>query len=167
MKPADIEEIIRHTANRLGIDVHRYRPTETLPGLLTVMLAHHDVNLLLDVGANTGQFAKAVRNAGYRGRIVSFEPLVSAHTQLLQDSNRDTNWFVADRAAIGAEQGEVEINIAANSFSSSVLDTLPNHEKAAPDSSPIGIEKAALSQLDVAAKGYVLESDVIFCKIDT
>jgi FkbM family methyltransferase len=123
--------------------------------------------VLLDVGANVGQFAKSIRKAGYGGRIVSFEPLQDAHAKLVLESDHDDDWQVAPRVAIGAHEGEVEINVAANSFSSSILGMLPNHERVAPDSSPISVEHTPLAPLDIAARSYMREDDVIFIKIDT
>lgn len=131
------------------------------------MLEHHGVDVLLDVGANVGQFARAIRGAGYRGRIVSFEPLQQAHAELMVASHQDDDWQVAPRVAIGAQQGEVDINIAGNSFSSSILGMLPDHERVAPDSSPVGVEHVPLAPLDIAARSYLREHDVSFIKIDT
>lgn len=167
MKPKNYERLIRRTANRMGIDIHRYRPAETLPGLLAKMLRHHRVDVLLDVGANIGQFAQAIREAGFRGRLISFEPLQDAHAQLLSESRRDPEWQVADRVAIGAQEGEVEMNVAGNSFSSSVLTMLPDHVKAAPESASVGVERAPLAPLDIAARSYLQQGDVTFIKIDT
>jgi len=132
-----------------------------------MMLEHHDVDVLLDVGANVGQFAKAIRQAGFGGRIVSFEPLQDAHSRLLRESDDDDDWQIAPRVAIGAHKGDVEINVAGNSFSSSILSMLPEHEKAAPDSSPVGVEHTPLAPLDIAARSYLREGDVSFIKIDT
>ena len=39
------------------------------------MLRATDVNCVIDVGANVGQFGIALRRAGYRGCIVLFEPV--------------------------------------------------------------------------------------------
>ena len=163
----DYELLIRRTANRLGIDIHRYRPEESLQGLLAMMLRYHEVDVLLDVGANIGQFAKAIREAGFQRRVVSFEPLGDAHVRLVAESRSDPHWLVAERVAIGAEEGEVVMNIAGNSFSSSILSMLPAHEAAAPGSSQVGTERAMLMPLDVAAQDYVQGDDTVFIKIDT
>jgi len=158
---------IRRCANRAGIDIHRYRPEESLHGRLTQMLRHHRVDLLLDVGANIGQFASSMRQAGYRGRIVSFEPLADAHAELERRSLNDGLWTVAPRMAIGRECGEVEINVSANSFSSSLLAVLPRHVEAAPGSEYIGSEVTPLETLVTASAEYMDPNARVFLKIDT
>ena len=167
MKPKNYEHLIRRTANRFGVDIHRHRPMESLTGRLSAMLKHHNVSVLLDVGANVGQFAMAIREAGYEGRLVSFEPLQEAHAELLQASGGDPEWVIAPRVAIGADEGEVEMNVAGNSFSSSIMEVLPDHVKAAPDSVRVSVERAPLATLDIAASDYVHEDEATFIKIDT
>src|SRR6185503_14223092 len=47
------------------------------------LLAHLDVDCVFDVGANTGQYAEMLRRrAGFRGRIVSFEPIPEAASEV-------------------------------------------------------------------------------------
>ena len=46
------------------------------------------IDLVFDVGANTGQFASEIRDSGFNGRIVSFEPLSSAHRQRMKSAPR-------------------------------------------------------------------------------
>ncbi|MGH6803505.1 MAG: FkbM family methyltransferase [Methyloceanibacter sp.] len=161
------ERLIRRTANRFGIDVKRHRPTASEAGRLSTMLASHGVDLVLDVGANTGQFALSLREAGYAGRLVSFEPLSTAHAQLLQTSRDDPQWEIAPRVAIGDHEGEIEIHIAGNSVSSSVLEMLDSHAGAAPGSAYVGRERAQLSTLDTLARDYLSLGTVPFLKIDT
>src|SRR5258707_4816449 len=79
------------------------------------------IDLVVDAGANTGQFVHQCRAAGYKGKIISFEPSACAHAALLRAASSDPQWKVADRIALGATTGEVEINIALNSYSSSIL----------------------------------------------
>ena len=92
-----------------------------------------DRRFCLDVGANTGQFAQDLRASGYRGHIVSFEPLSDAHAALLVTASWDPLWDVADRCAVGAGDRWAEINIAGNSYSSSLLPMLDLHREAAPN----------------------------------
>ena len=117
-----------------GYELRRYQPTSSERAQLMAVLTHHSVDLVFDVGANTGGFGRYLRELGYTGHIVSFEPLKSAHEELLGSAERDRRWAVAPRAAIGAEEGEIELHIAANSESSSVLEMLDAHAQAAPES---------------------------------
>jgi FkbM family methyltransferase len=131
------------------------------------MLAIHGVNLVLDVGANTGQFGKLLRGAGYKGSIVSFEPLSTARKQLAAAARNDRRWEVAEQMAIGDEETQIELHIAGNSVSSSLLSMLPAHADAAPASAYVGSETVRVRKLDGAAANYLSGHSVVFLKIDT
>lgn len=75
------------------------------------------VNCVLDVGANKGQFAQRIRAAGYRGRIVSFEPVKEFVAALEEASANDDAWRVQP-FALGEEDTETEINVAKGPLSS-------------------------------------------------
>jgi FkbM family methyltransferase len=123
------------------------------------------IDLVIDVGANTGQFARQCRTHGYQGEIISFEPTSAAHANLLQSAVSDPLWTVAQRMALGADTGEAEINIAANSFSSSLLPMLDSHLSAAPHSAYFQKEKVPLRRLDdVLATTF--PNRKIFLKLD-
>lgn len=167
MITSGLQNLIRQTANRFGIDIRRHHPEASEFGRLSSMLAHHNINLVLDVGANTGQFAKSLRAAGYTQQLVSFEPLSTAHAYLLKASRNDAQWKIAPRSAIGDRDGEIEMHIAGNSVSSSVLGMLDKHASAAPASAYVGTENVPLSRLDTLALGYLRPGTVPFIKIDT
>ena len=80
----------------LGIDVRRARKH---PALID-FLENRRVSVVYDVGANVGQFGLALRRRGYRGRIVSVEPVKDAFDRLKQIAAADGNWE-ATRCAIG------------------------------------------------------------------
>jgi FkbM family methyltransferase len=113
-----------------------------------LLFSQLQIDLILDIGANTGQFARQCRAAGYNGSILSFEPSATAHAALLQSAADDPLWNVADRMALGAANGEIEINIAANSYSSSILPMLDSHLSAAPASQYLHKEKVPIHRLD-------------------
>src|SRR5689334_8072479 len=59
---------------------------------LNAALAGSATNLLLDVGANQGQFASEMRKAGYHGMMRSFEPDVNCFSVLEKKSAADGQW---------------------------------------------------------------------------
>ena len=75
------------------------------------------VNVVLDVGANLGQYAEMLRRNGYSGRIVSFEPVAALTAALREKAARDDHWQVHGYA-LGEEEGEADINVVPGTMSS-------------------------------------------------
>jgi FkbM family methyltransferase len=166
MRFTSLESLVRRTANHFGIDIRRHRPEASESGRLATMLHHNGVNLVLDVGANVGQFAQSLRRAGYSGRLISFEPLAQAHRRLLAAAEGDPNWKIAPRVAIGDRDGEIEIHVSKNSVSSSILDMLESHLDSAPGSKYIASERVLLATLDTMVRDEINSRVVPFLKID-
>lgn len=125
-------------------------------------------DVVLDVGANIGQFAKGLRTHGYDGQIVSFEPLSDAHEALVVAAKDDLLWDVVERCAVGAANGTAEINIAGNSASSSLLPMLDRHRDAAPHSAYGGSERCLVLTLDTFIDRTFVDPTTLFgLKIDT
>jgi FkbM family methyltransferase len=129
-------------------------------------LSVHNVDVVFDVGANTGQFAERLREAGFRGRIVSFEPSSSAHSALKKRAQRDPKWIVAPRMALGKHDGTTVLYLAGNSASSSLLPMLQSHVNADPTSHYIGSESADLKRLDTVGRDFAPENESVFLKLD-
>jgi len=130
-------------------------------------LESNRINVVFDVGANTGQFAKSIRGAGYRGKIVCFEPLPDAHAKLRDRFIRDEKVLIHPRTALGEVRGSININVSRNSYSSSILNLLPSHSNADPESTYIDTVEASIDRLDNVFTDYVTEGDRVFLKIDT
>lgn len=79
------------------------------------------INCVLDVGANTGQYGEWLRAFGYKGWIISFEPVRSTFEELARAASKDERWRVF-QYALGATRGEFEINYMADSQYNSFLD---------------------------------------------
>jgi FkbM family methyltransferase len=152
---------------RRGIRVQRDNINNNVELRLGRMLSAERIDLVIDVGANSGQYGRALRASGYDGRILSFEPLSSARSELETVSQRDNRWSVAQRIAAGDHDGVVTINIAGNSASSSILDMLDSHRHAAPYASYVGSEEVPVRRLDSVQHPFLDESTRPFLKIDT
>lgn len=162
-----LERRIRQAFNAIGLDLHRLRPSIPQASKLAKSLAYFDIDTIFDIGANTGQFAKSLREAGYLGRIISFEPLSDAHEKLRNFAESDPNWFIHPATALGNAVGDIEINISGNSVSSSLLNMTENHLNAAPESHYIAKEFCKIQTLDSIAPEYTNQLNRVFLKIDT
>jgi FkbM family methyltransferase len=164
-----IKDLVRSLIRTLGYDVRRwYGPHQDLFYRFQFSLQRRRVTVLLDLGANIGQFARLIRKAGYSGKIISFEPLSDAHAKLLIAAQHDRLWTVAPRGALGANRGVFQINIAANSQSSSILDMLERHIAGAPESRYVGKETVTMTTLDDFLDGEPdLADTAIALKLDT
>jgi hypothetical protein len=111
-----IKKTIKKLSRSLGVDLKRYNVQTSEAAKMQRLLAYNNIDLVFDVGANIGQYAKLLRELGYSGRIVSFEPLSSAYSRLKAVSEKDPLWEIAPQAAIGNQEGEIIINIAGNSY---------------------------------------------------
>jgi FkbM family methyltransferase len=159
--------IIRNIAKLFGILIIRDVPANSPQKQLSTILKLLKIDVVFDIGANEGQFAREIREHGYRGKIISFEPLTSARKNLIIFSERDPGWHVHEQSAIGDQDGEVEIHIAGNSVSSSLLPMLESHSSAAVGSAYVGSERVPIFKLDSIANRYLEKNSNLFLKIDT
>lgn len=95
----------------LGFEEHRHGLRDVLQqGTLQQVLRDYGVDVVLDVGANRGQFATSLRRAGYEGMIVSFEPVSAPFATLRAAAAGDPRWLVR-RLALGDADGEATIHV--------------------------------------------------------
>lgn len=159
--------LLKKALRKIGLEVQRFLPECSDAARMQRILHHHEVDLILDVGANVGQYGRYLREIGYTGKIISFEPLLSAYSQLIAASRKDPLWEIAPRAAIGDRDGEITINISKNSVSSSILPMLALHRSSAPESEYYASETVKLCKLDTIASAYINQkSQSIYLKID-
>jgi FkbM family methyltransferase len=125
-----------------------------------------DVDTILDIGANVGQYATMVRRAGYDGRIISCEPLNGAYSQLAGRAKRDDKWTVL-QTAVGREPGTTTINVSANSFSSSLRPMTDAHVTNAPGSEYISTEDVDVTTVAELVKEHSVTPGRTLLKIDT
>lgn len=133
-----------------GLDVRRWPSDDYGYSAFRAMTAH-DPDVILDVGANDGGFAKECRNFGFTGRIVSFEPGSQAYQRLALAGAKDPNWETYN-FGLGRGKGIRNLHIAGNAgASSSFLPMTVAHENAAPDASYTSSERVEVKTLDDVA----------------
>ncbi len=133
-------DLLRRAINLLGLDVRRYDPLRSPARRRAAFLRERRIGLVIDVGANEGQWARGVRGAGYHGRVVCFEPLLAAFS-VLDEPERH-------RVALGDRDGPVLLNVAGNSQSSSVRGMAARHLAAEPTSAYVATEEVPMRRLD-------------------
>jgi FkbM family methyltransferase len=152
--------------DHFGLDVLRYPESDPLHGL-NRFLSHLAVDLVVDVGANDGGYAVALRRLGYHGHIVSFEPLSEPFARLTARAADDPEWTTV-QCALGDREGEEVVHVAGNSeASSSVLPMLAVHVEAAPPSVYHRDETVQMRRLDTTLPGiFEMGGHRTFLKID-
>lgn len=131
------------------------------------MIEAAGLDLVIDVGANDGGYGTEVRTYGYKGRLVSFEPVSAAYGRLRDRAADDRHWEV-HKLALGASLGTFEINVAANQERSSSF--LPQLDVAFGTTSTqryVGLEMVTRTTLDTFEPTLLLEgSERVLLKLD-
>jgi FkbM family methyltransferase len=111
-----MKRVVRRTLKHFGLEIRRIETTRTLMGFI------HDRNIdvVLDVGANVGQFGASLRAQGYRGKIVSYEPISTVYRILAATTATDLKWDI-NNFALGLKTEAATINVSVSSEFSSIL----------------------------------------------
>lgn len=161
-----IKRVVVAAGRKLGVDLVRLRSVRHAYGRRIRLMASLRIDLVIDVGANQGQFGREIRQAGYAGRIVSIEPLEEPFQNLSRLAARDEHWAVV-RSAVGPQSGLANMHVAANAgASSSILPMLDLHTRAAPEAKYVADETVEVAALDDIARSHMRDGSRVFVKID-
>lgn len=90
------------------------------------LLDHLDVDVVLDVGANEGQFRDFLRlQVGYAGRIISFEPIPECVAAMQRRAHGDSRWDIRS-VALGSVAERRPFNVMESTVFSSMLPPAPD-----------------------------------------
>jgi FkbM family methyltransferase len=158
---------IRRGLRKLGYDISGFDPGSHTLARRGHLLRSFQVDVVLDVGANAGQYAQELRrDLNFAGRICSFEPLADPFRVLSERAARDPRWSVFNYG-LGDVAGSATINVAGNSESSSLFEMLPLHVEAAPDSGFVGTEEVEIETLDAVFDELCSPGERVYLKLDT
>jgi len=132
---------------------------------LKELFASRQIDCVLDVGGNKGQYAQFLREeVGYRGHIISFEPIDYNFAVLQERSKGDPKWDCA-RMALGASEGSLTLNVMAEDSFSSFLQPLDDQPFA--QNKVASAQDVAVHRLDTWLAAQDLPFRRIYLKLDT
>jgi FkbM family methyltransferase len=150
-------DLVRRKTSHLNFEDHLFQ-----------VFQKYKIDVVIDVGANIGQFAEKIRDKGYRGYILSFEPAVEAYLTLKEKAGNDPRWKIFN-FALGEEEGKLKINITKSTDFSSFY--TPNNfcKEIFPEASEIintyEVDVKRLDQVmtdivkDIPGKSFFLKTD--------
>lgn len=130
------------------------------------LLNHFGITKILDVGANTGQYAQETRKIKFSGEIISFEPINSVF-EILKENLKNDPKSIVNNFALGDKSETKTINIAKNLASSSFFSRTKYFEEIASQTDYISEEQVEIKTLDSIFNSICNDDDVIFLKLDT
>ncbi|HET6225684.1 MAG TPA: FkbM family methyltransferase [Bacteroidia bacterium] len=159
-------DLLNSVLHKIGFELARYN--KGINGILRrgAIFEKFNIDLIIDVGANTGLYGKECRQSGYKGQLISYEPLTNAFEKLIRNIKNDPAWK-AYNFALGSENSKQLINVSANSHSSSILEISDTHTNAETSASYIGKQEIQIKTLDSVFDDIKGKSREIFLKIDT
>jgi FkbM family methyltransferase len=179
--PRVMKRAIQAPLGAVGLEMRRTNPAPgpqtkrrrdvhaTLASHVAAIIEREQVDCVIDVGAHEGETGRRLRETGWTGPIVSFEPVAASFERLSLAAEGDPAWIV-HHLALGRVAGTQRINLTTGTTFSSFLE--PN--ATATELWPQWTETTADEEVDVARLDEVLASavggfmaDRIFLKLDT
>src|SRR5262249_16250013 len=118
-----IRNLVLRVSRSLGYEIVPLREMkeQDLSLHLRDLLFQLDIDCVIDVGANAGQYRDFLREkVGYEGTIISFEPIGADVARLKQRAQTDSDWYM-EGYALGARNEARSLNVMVSDQFSSFL----------------------------------------------
>ena len=134
-----MKNLVRYALRKCGFDLVRtINDHDGLAKHLSNVLCSIGIDCILDVGANSGQYGLFLRDLGYKGYIVSFEPVSSVFLKLKETSKGDEKWLCYNYAL--GDKNELKVMnvyestvfssfLTANDYSKNIWRSLNNSDQ--------------------------------------
>jgi FkbM family methyltransferase len=166
-----LKRLFRAHTRRLGYGVFDlskdHCPSVFLAGHLQTTFEALDINCVIDVGANCGQFASTTRRF-FDGRLISIEPESGSYIALTECAQGDSEWHTMN-IALGEKDENRILNVCANSDLSSFLRPSKHLSSNIKNSEVINTQRVTMRRLDSIFRDLVagIEQPRVFLKLDT
>lgn len=154
-----IKKYIKILLHAIGFDVKKYTPPNY------GWIKERNITVVIDIGANIGQFAKLIDDVLPGVRIYSFEPIKSCYDELVKKC-RSLN-LKAFNFALGEKEDKTEIHVSQHSPSSSLLEMAELHKElyeytqlSTKESIVVKTLDGIASELNLSNQNYMVKIDV-------
>jgi FkbM family methyltransferase len=152
-------------ANLFGLKLVRNDIKNSEELLIKKILDQRNTTVVLDVGANEGQYAEQLIDLGFKGKIFSFEPIRSVFDKLNAKAKQISQWE-AINLGIGEKETELMINVTENLVSSSLYNVATSSLEAEPKTKITHQEKITLTTVDAFLSAKNFQNEKIWLKLD-
>jgi|688.fasta_scaffold70354_3 FkbM family methyltransferase len=138
-------ELNRFLRRSIGLEIHKTH--SSFDEARMHVINSEKIALLIDGGANEGQWATRIRRDGYSGRILSLEPGTKAFSKL-EFNSKDDPWWDVDSRALGSCEAILPLHLSSNDGMSSSLKRPERHLTEFPSVSFSGLEDVSVTTLE-------------------
>jgi FkbM family methyltransferase len=158
-----LKAVLKTGAERIGLRA----PRQTRHTQRALLLGHLGIDLVLDVGANHGQYAGIhLREwTGYRGRIASFEPVANCYTRCASAANDDPLWATFSYGLSDVE-ATVPITVPTGQEDLSSLHALTDAGSQMIETTTVAVEPVSVRRLDDVIGEIARPVDRLALKLD-
>lgn len=161
----NINLMVKQLLRKVGLEVKLYNFLNAEEPLLKKLIKDFDIQTVIDVGANEGQYAESLLDNNYKGRIYSFEPISKPWEILSKKAARFSQWKPV-HSAIGSKEETLSINVSENIVSSSIYKVAQKSLDAEPATRIVREEKVRVTTIDNFFAGeHSLQGEVML-KLD-
>lgn len=118
-RPWSLKAMVKQMLRSRGLIVKKL-PVDNLEETLRELFSVLKINCVIDAGAHFGEYGQWLREIGYTGRIVSFEPVRDSYEHLCANAKGDASWMTYN-LALGRASASLQINVPDYSVFASFL----------------------------------------------
>ena len=134
---------------------------------LQKILNFHEIDIIFDVGASWGGYAKSLRRFGFKDKIISFEPVNASYEKLLKNSFKDSSWHVHKKIIITNKNIKKQmINVSKDFDNSSLLNLTKLHSENHVEAKYSHQEEVECDSLDNLVSHYLKDEKNLMLKVD-
>lgn len=165
------KSLIRKSFRAFGLEIKKYYPPAHQELLKEKELRRRlqwlinmNFRTILDIGANTGQFASTISAMMPMALLYSFEPLPDCYESLVANFKDSPN-FKALNLALGNKEGKITMNRNEFTPSSSILPMADLHKETYPFTQTSCVQEVKIARLDDLATQLDIDEPLLI-KLD-